>query len=151
MSRKALCAWLVPAVFAADRLLKHLALDRLVYGDSVPVWPGVFYLTLVRNRGAAFGTLSDSGPVLTAISVALSAAIAAYLIEAWRDRDAVWSDAALALVLGGALGNLFDRVRYGHVVDYLDFRVWPVFNLADACITAGVLGFAAACLRPRGT
>jgi signal peptidase II len=131
-------------ILALDRWTKHLAESVLSAARSVPVFENVFHLTLVHNRGAAFGFLPDAAVFFIAAAVL---SIGAIVTAFWRPRFFARvfglhvTDArvrtALALVLGGALGNLIDRVRYGYVIDFLDFRVWPVFNIADTAITCG--------------
>lgn len=105
-------------------------------GESLPLIPSVFHLTYVQNRGAAFGLFQ--GQQVLFIVLAL-------LVIAWLVRElAVESSASpvarwgCALVLGGAAGNLLDRLRFGYVVDFIDLRVWPVFNVGDSAITIGV-------------
>lgn len=127
-------------VFVLDRVSKSVVQSRMALGESVPVLPGVFHLTYVRNPGAAFGLLPDRTAFFIAATVLVVALILWY---AWRvgvPRRSV--RLALGLQLGGALGNLVDRVAHGTVVDFLDFRVWPVFNLADSAIVVGVGIFA---------
>ncbi len=122
-------------VLALDQFSKWLALARLVPGEPVDVVPGVLRLTLTRNPGAAFGLFADRTTLLVAVAAALLAAIL-YLL--WRERRPSAPVAAgLGLALGGAAGNLVDRLRWGAVVDFLDLRVWPVFNLADVALVLG--------------
>lgn len=101
----------------------------------MPVWKGIFHITRVNNTGAAFGWLKNSGGFLIFVS---AISVVVLTLHLFRKRKPSVSDAAWALVLGGALGNLYDRLRFGYVVDFLDLRVWPVFNVADACICIGV-------------
>lgn len=102
----------------------------------MPVIPGVFHLTLVNNEGIAFGLFHQhEGLLLILISLSL------ILLFVWghtlkHTRLSRWG---IGLILGGAVGNWVDRVRVGAVIDFLDFRVWPVFNLADTAITTGVV------------
>lgn len=124
------------AVFL-DRLSKCTACAALESGGSVAVIPGIFHLTLVRNTGAAFGILKDGRLFFIGASVFAIIAIIAYIARR-APKDMLLS-LALGLILGGAAGNLADRVLYGHVIDFLDFRVWPVFNIADSCITIGTV------------
>ena len=105
-------------------------------GESIPP-DGFFRLTYVTNTGAAFGLFPDQ-----AIPLTLTAAvgvIALLLHYRWGISDSLWLKSSLGLQLGGALGNLIDRLRFGHVIDFLDFRVWPVFNLADSAIVVGAI------------
>ena len=143
---KTLTLLVIPLVFAVDRILKIYASLRLNEGQSIPVWPGVFHLTRVNNTGAAFGLWHGATWALAAFSALSVALIVVYLAGGfppkadpppaggWQVRNAL----AWTFIAGGALGNLYDRLRFGYVIDYADFRVWPVFNLADACISLGI-------------
>lgn len=104
-------------------------------GGSLPVIPRVFSLTHVQNTGVAFGLLAGASPVITA----LAALTLVFLLFYNKGRQIRTRAAGLgiAAMAGGAAGNLIDRVRLGHVVDYLDVHVWPVFNLADVAIVLG--------------
>ena len=132
-------AWLL-AFVAVDQWLKWLVRTRMIPGDSLPLIPHVLHLTLVQNTGAAFGLLRGAGPLLILISVAVVAVLA------WSLRQTAGGGAlvqrlhrlSLWLVLSGAVGNLIDRLRFGYVIDFIDLRVWPVFNLADSAITVGM-------------
>lgn len=125
------------AVVALDQASKHLALSRLPFGSSVPVVGSAVHLTMVRNAGGAFGLFQSWAGLLTVITIA----VAAVIIVLIRRRTALPGlvGVGLALQLGGAVGNLIDRVRFHYVVDFIDLRVWPVFNLADSAITLGLL------------
>jgi signal peptidase II len=119
-----------------DRLAKIMASARLSGGRSVRVIPDIFHLTLVLNKGSAFGLFKE-GRIFFIISSFL--AIFFIIFYVWKHRiESVILSAALGLILGGAVGNLVDRIRFGYVVDFLDFRVWPVFNIAYSAITVGV-------------
>lgn len=134
--------WGAGLVFAADRLTKFLALRFLDSPDTLAVWPGVFHLTLVHNTGVAFGMFKNAGPFFAAASLLSAAAIFAYFaVSRPVPGDSVrrWAWAAIA---GGALGNAYDRFRFGAVVDFLDFRVWPVFNVADSAIVCAACAIA---------
>lgn len=121
-----------------------MAVQFLAGVPTVPILPGIFHLTLTHNTGVAFGLFQGQGLLVTL------AALAFVLGLVWtvlRDNPSPGFLISLGLVLGGAAGNLTDRVRYGSVIDFLDFRVWPVFNLADSCITIGVAWMAWQMLR----
>ena len=128
-------------VVVADRLSKWAALAWLRPGESVEM-TGFFNLVLVFNRGAAFSFLADApgwqAPFFIAVAL-IAAAIVSWML--WRNPGKRLLCAGLALILGGALGNLWDRVAYGHVVDFLDFHAmgwhWPAFNVADSAISVG--------------
>jgi signal peptidase II len=133
-------------IVTLDRMTKWLVAQRITLHDSVDVIPGIFRLTHVQNQGAAFGLFSDSPSewkvaMLILFSVAALAVVSALL---WRNGNALNATAiALSLVFGGALGNLWDRVANGRVIDFLDFYVgshhWPAFNIADSAIVVGAL------------
>lgn len=137
MIKKALFFASVSALFAVDRVSKSLVLRRLPEGESVPVVPGVFHFTGVRNTGAAFGIFRGEAALLVGVT-AVSAALISLYVLLQHDSIGRLQRWGWSLVVGGALGNLCDRVLYGHVIDFLDFRVWPVFNLADIFVCTGV-------------
>jgi signal peptidase II len=119
-----------------DQITKFFALRFLADVDSLPVISGIFHLTLVHNTGIAFGFFRQH-PGLLLILITLSLFFLFWW--GWRQPDLPrLQRLALAMILGGAVGNWIDRVRFGAVIDFLDFRVWPVFNLADSAITIGV-------------
>jgi signal peptidase II len=120
---------------AGDQLVKGWVQRALLPGESWPVVSGVFHLTRVHNPGAAFSLLQDYPQLLLWITALAFGAFLAYCLKRHQED---WL--AGALLLGGAAGNLLDRLQYGYVVDYFDFRLihYPVFNLADVCIVAGV-------------
>jgi signal peptidase II len=132
------------AVVLADRFSKWLVARTIPLHDSIPVVPGVFSLTHVQNRGAAFGLFDDSPnewkiTLLVLFSVAALIVVGAML---WKNGHALnATGVGLSLVLGGAVGNLWDRLAARHVIDFLDFYVgtyhWPAFNIADSAIVAG--------------
>ncbi|HTY44890.1 MAG TPA: signal peptidase II [Patescibacteria group bacterium] len=129
-------------VLFLDQLTKFLADKTLALHQSIPIIRGVFHCTLVHNRGAAFGVLKNQTAVFIAAAV-----VAIFLIYTHLRRQVSQGffmyRVSLCLILAGALGNLIDRIRYGYVVDFLDFRIWPVFNIADSAITIGaiILGY----------
>lgn len=126
-----------------DQLTKLWVMKLFVPGERLSVLP-FFDLTLVFNEGAAFSFLSQAGGWQRWFFIGLTLLISAVLLV-WLRRlrsDERWTAVGLALILGGAWGNLFDRVRLGRVVDFLDFHWqqwhWPAFNVADSAITLGV-------------
>lgn len=118
-----------------DQLLKLLVRSNFYYGQSKPLVKNVFHLTYVKNTGAAFGILQEH----TVLFSIFSFLIIIFLIAAklFLYSDNLWFDIGFALIIGGAIGNLIDRLWLGYVVDYLDFRIWPVFNLADSAVVFG--------------
>ncbi len=124
------------AVVLLDQGTKFLVQSRMVEGMSVPVIPHFFYLTYIKNPGAAFGMLAYRTQFFVVISLLVVGVIAYYYPKVPREWGLL--RAALAMQAGGALGNMVDRIRYGRVVDFLDFHVWSyIFNVADAAITIG--------------
>jgi signal peptidase II len=134
---------LAAAVILLDQVTKWAVLENFVYGERREI-TGFFNLVLVYNKGAAFSMFASADgwqtPLLILFAV-VAAAIVSYLIV--RNREKRVLCLGLALILGGALGNLIDRLRFGHVVDFLDFHAmgwhWPAFNVADSGITVGAL------------
>ena len=125
-------------VLFLDQLSKHLAAKNLILNRSVPIIKGIFHLTLIHNRGAAFGILKNQAPLF--IFISLFAIILIYFnLKKSRNKENIVFNISLALILGGALGNLIDRLFLGYVIDFLDFRIWPVFNVADSAITIGAI------------
>jgi len=129
---------IVSLIVFVDQFAKFLASKFLTIDSPVPVIKGFFYLTLVHNRGAAFGILRNQIPLFVFTSVVAIALIYFNLNRRTSKRTSLYS-LSLNLILAGALGNLIDRVARGHVVDFFDFRVWPVFNIADSAITIGAV------------
>lgn len=123
-------------VILLDQVTKALALTFLVPGESQPIFPNIFHLTLVENQGIAFGLFQGSDRILF---ILITVSIAVLIWIGFRsNRARLRTQAALGLILGGAVGNWVDRIRAGAVIDFLDFRIWPVFNVADMAITVGV-------------
>lgn len=126
-------------IIGLDQLTKFIFNNNLVLNSPNPVIKGFFYLTLVHNRGAAFGILKNQ--LLLFILSSIFAIILIYLNlkNSKQNNKLSLNNLALGLILSGAIGNLIDRLFLGYVVDFLDFRVWPVFNVADSAITIGAV------------
>lgn len=138
-------------VVAADQLTKLAIVSRFARGEEIDVLGSVLRLGHARNSGAVFGILKGAGQYFAVMSV-LAAAIIVLVIYLARDSSALVK-IGLGLVLGGAIGNLIDRIRYGAVVDFIDIGIndsvrWPSFNVADLAITVGVVILILFCLRP---
>ena len=136
--------WLSAAIVIVDYLSKQMAEASLTLYQPVPVWP-FFNLTLMYNYGAAFSFLSDAGGWQRWFFAGLAGLVSIVIIW-WlkgTDRRQRLHAIALALILGGALGNLWDRLLLGYVVDFLDVYYaswhWPAFNVADSAITVGAV------------
>ncbi|HXG53456.1 MAG TPA: signal peptidase II [candidate division Zixibacteria bacterium] len=141
---KLVWGWVVFVVFA-DQLTKLIVDRTMPLHHSIPVIEGLFHLTYIRNTGAAFGIFAGSAasfrlPFLVLFSVAAIIFIVVMLRRLPQEETGLAT--ALAFILGGAIGNLIDRIAYGEVIDFLDFHWagyhWPAFNLADSFITVGV-------------
>lgn len=139
---------LVALVLGIDQLSKYIIRANFQPNESLPVINSVFHLTYVNNPGAAFGLLAYKTPVF--VTVTLLVAVVILVAYRFLPPDRILLRLALALMLGGALGNLIDRLRFGYVVDFLDFRIWPVFNLADMAIVGGVILLCWELLGPAG-
>jgi len=124
------------AVFALDRLTKSLVAASIPYGGRTTVIPGVVDLINVRNSGAAFGFAPAGASLFLIASVAVAIGLVLYVA---RNRGTPWGEAVLGLIMGGTLGNGYDRVVHGTVTDFIDFHFWPVFNVADSAISTGVV------------
>jgi signal peptidase II len=140
-------------VVVLDQLTKRLAEDRLRGQRAVPLLDDVLRLTYVENRGAAFGLLQDQTTFFVFVGILVIGVIAASY--RYLPRSGLRLHLALGLQLGGAIGNLIDRIRQGYVVDFVDFGFrsnwWPVFNVADSAIVVGVALLALNALSPTPT
>ena len=129
--------WLISGLtLAADQLTKALIVASFVHGESLPLLPPLLCLTYVQNTGAAFGLLKGQ----QLLFILLAGGVIVYLprtllVGRHLTAATVWGS---ALILGGAVGNLLDRLRLGYVIDFIDVHVWPVFNVGDSAITIGV-------------
>lgn len=137
--------WLTAVVILIDQVTKQLAERTLELYERVPVLPGFWNWTLAYNEGAAFSFLSNAGGwqrwFFTGLAIVVSIVLIAWLRK--LQKSEIWTAAALALVLGGALGNVIDRVIYGHVIDFIQWYYqsyyWPAFNVADSAIMVGAV------------
>ena len=136
---------IVGCVVALDQTTKALVQKTMALYHSVPVIPGFFSLTHIHNPGGAFGFMARQGPGVRAFLFLAVSFLAILLLFYLYRRIPVtyqWLSAGLALIMGGAIGNFIDRVRFGEVVDFLDFYIgvhhWPAFNVADSAVTVGI-------------
>jgi len=130
-------------IVISDQATKYLVTGRLRLNAVIEVVPGLFNIVLFRNPGAAFSAFSAGGMLRTLFLIAVSIAALVIIAVLVRQSKDVLMTFALSLIAGGAVGNLIDRIRYGSVIDFLDFYVgryhWPAFNVADSAITVGVI------------
>jgi signal peptidase II len=118
-------------------------------GESRVITPW-FYLTFVANSGSAFGLFQGNNRALLILALVILGALL-YGARGLSERGGFPGALGVALVLGGAVGNVLDRMHYGQVIDFLDFRIWPVFNLADSAITVGTISIIIGLLWPERT
>ncbi len=134
--------WISLIIFVLDQITKHAIVDGMSLYESIQILP-FFNLTYVHNYGAAFSFLYDAGGwqryFLSAVALIVSAVIIWWLKDASKEQ--ILLPVAFSFILGGALGNVFDRLVYGYVIDFLDFYYgsyhWPAFNVADSAIFIG--------------
>ncbi len=133
-------------LYALDQWTKQLVLRSISLEEPLIVISGFFHLVNVTNTGAAFGSFRNNNTFFIVISSIALLIVVVFLLRR-RSRD-VWRDVSLALLLAGILGNLTDRLLYGHVIDFLLFDLhipyahpWPAFNVADSCISIAVVLF----------
>lgn len=122
-------------IIIADQATKYWIQSRMTYGESWPVITDIFHITYILNPGAAFGILENKTWFFIAVAVVLLAGVA-FIYPRLPTNPMV--KLGTSLLVGGAVGNLIDRVRIGYVIDFFDFRIWPIFNVADICIVCGV-------------
>ena len=132
-------------VVLVDRITKHFVAQQLPNGQTFTVIPGIFRISDVHNTGAAFSMFAENASPVTVRNILIAFSVVAVIVlfgMLWRvGRYLSVTSVALALILGGAFGNLYDRVRYHYVIDFLEVRIihyhWPDFNVADSCIVIG--------------
>jgi len=124
-------------IIIIDQWVKNIITEHFKINESIPVIEDVFHMTYVQNSGAGFGIFSGHNNLFIIINIII---IISLMIYRYYHR-APFPDLPLGLIIGGAVGNIVDRLRWGYVIDFLDFRIWPVFNLADTAIVLGVTLF----------
>lgn len=145
-ARYAILAMVSAGTLAFDQASKAQVMLAMRLHESIPIIPGFFNLTYIRNPGAAFGLLASSSSLFRFIFFGFTSLFALVLLGLifYRLRQDDWvGQLSIAGILGGAIGNLLDRLRFGEVIDFLDFYLhgyhWPAFNVADAAISVGVV------------
>ena len=132
-------------VVVIDRVTKHIVAQQLPNGQAYTIIPGIFRISDVHNTGAAFSMFAENASPATVRNILIAFSVVAVVLllgMLWRvGRHLSVTSVALALILGGASGNLYDRVRYHYVIDFLEVHIaryhWPDFNVADSCIVIG--------------
>ena len=123
-------------LLVADQAVKHLIRTTMVEGQSIPIIQNIFHITYIENPGAAFGILADQR-ILFLVLTAMIVGVMVYLYISLRNKKSLTA-ISLGIVVSGAIGNFIDRFLQGTVTDFLDFRIWPIFNIADICICVGI-------------
>lgn len=118
-----------------DQLSKYYIQSTMMLGESIPIWEDIFHITYILNPGAAFGMMANQTAFFIVLALAIVGAVI-YFYPTIR-RESRTMKIGIGLLLGGAIGNLIDRVQIGMVVDFFDFRIWPIFNIADIGIVCG--------------
>ena len=132
------------SIFLIDQIIKFYILKHLYLGQEISIIKNIFSISFVTNKGIAFGLFSNSNFPFVLISIAVLACMTLVFISFNKDaiskKAGVWIRIAYGLILGGALSNMLDRIRIGEVIDFLDFHIWPVFNIGDSaiCVGAGI-------------
>lgn len=122
---------------AVDQVTKALVVNHLQPGESVEILPQIFYLTYIKNPGGAFGILAYHTEIFVFLAIVFIIVVLA--LPFYLSASNLALSTCLGLLTGGVIGNLIDRLHTGYVIDFLDFRVWPVFNAADVFILVGAL------------
>lgn len=124
-------------IIVCDQLFKYFIIKNFIQGQSYPVIDNFFYLTYIKNTGAAFGLLSAYSDFFKYMSVIIIIGFLIYI--KYSSKKGIFLNIGSGLIIGGAVGNLIDRIRFDGVIDYLDFQFWPIFNLADTAIVIGTI------------
>ena len=130
--------FLIPflVLLIADQAVKHLIRTTMVQGQSIPIIENIFHITYIENPGAAFGILANQR-MLFLILTAVIVGVMIYLYCSLSNKKSLTA-ISLGIVVSGAIGNFIDRFMQGTVTDFLDFRIWPIFNIADIAICVGL-------------
>lgn len=130
--------FLIPflVLLISDQAVKFLVRHTLTEGQSIPIFENIFHITYVENPGAAFGILANQR-ILFLVLTAVITGVMIYLYFSLHNKKSPTA-IGLGIVVSGAIGNFIDRFLFGTVTDFLDFRIWPVFNIADICICVGL-------------
>lgn len=132
-------------ILVLDQLTKYLIRASIDIGASIPVIPGVFNITLTTNTGAAFGIFP--GGSIFFIMASMTIIVLVMSMNLLNKAETAVYRISSGFVIGGALGNLIDRFIFGHVIDWLDFMIWPIFNVADSAVVVGAILLAGAILK----
>ena len=124
-------------VVLLDQLTKFLIKQNFLLNHSIPIIKNIFHLTYITNTGSAFGLFKGLNLFFMLFSIIVIIVIFYYINKIKNNEK--YLQFAVGLLLGGTIGNLIDRIAYGSVIDFIDFRIWPVFNIADSAVTISVI------------
>lgn len=125
-------------IILIDQLSKFFVRTNFQLNQSIPIINNIFHLTYINNTGAGFGILKAQALILIFVSISVIGIIF-YNFDKIKNKETLLQ-IFVAFVLGGTIGNIIDRIAYGYVIDFIDFRIWPIFNFADSFVTIGVIG-----------
>ena len=125
-------------IIILDQLTKFLIKQNFQLNQSIPVIKNILHLAYITNTGSAFGLFKGLNWFFVLFSIIVITAIFYYLKKAVKNNEKLMQF-AVGLLIGGTIGNLIDRIAYGYVIDFIDFRIWPVFNVADSSVTISVI------------
>ena len=124
-------------ILLADQYSKLIVQQDMILGQSIPIIHRIFHFTYVQNTGGAFGILRGRTNLFIVVSIIVIIFIIYFMLK--EEKKDTYLKIVFSVVLGGAISNLIDRMRLGYVVDFIDFQVWPVFNIADSAISVGMV------------
>ena len=136
MVKKSFAPYIGILIIIIDQIIKYIAKSNLEPNQSIPIIKNFFHITLTTNTGAGFGILKNNNSLIMFITIIILGFMLFYYDKLPKKGK---GHISIILIVSGALSNLIDRIFLGNIIDLIDFRVWPIFNIADACITIGVL------------
>lgn len=125
-------------IILIDQIAKFLIKANFDLNQNLQIIKNIFHITYINNFGAGFGILQQQTSILISISLIVIGVIF-YFMDKVKNKELLLQ-LLIGFILGGTIGNLIDRIAYGYVIDFLDFRIWPIFNFADSFVTIGVIG-----------
>ncbi len=128
--------FVIAIIVGLDQILKNLVEHKFLLHESMPVIKNVLHITYVRNTGILFGLLKGYNSIFIIVEIIVIFWLIIYIFYL---RQNLYRSFCLTLIFSGAIGNLLDRLLHGYIIDFIDFRIWPVFNLSDSVITIGLI------------
>jgi signal peptidase II len=123
-------------IIAIDQITKYIVTRNMELSESIPLIKNIIHITYVQNAGAGFGILQHQQLIFITLSVMIIFLVAYYYKKI---PDSGLNNTILGLIIAGTIGNLIDRIMFGYVIDFIDFQIWPVFNIADSCLTIAAI------------